>query len=263
MHKKVLTLIFIIIIFPITSWGAGSWSFDKEENIIYSVFETIDEAKWHTFIVCQVNPNQIYFEALIPFSDYKKYYTLNPKTKLEYKGMKLVRHDNFFWGKENDPVEIEIDGKGLNGFIRKNGHQVIYKGDKIKDIIEKLKKGKKLIIRKHFWNKHGEKSYPKFSLMGFTNTFSKINFKRDNGLHKEYPLSGLHCKKKGTRKVVWINTSHGSYALNGQAIEWVKSEKKTGKPLLGSDGKPMKIGRNHIPPDKLSDLIEEGLKLCD
>ncbi len=263
MHRKALIVTFMIIIFPIASWGAGNWSFDKEKNMVYSVFETIDEAKWHTFIVCQVNPNEIYFEALIPFSDYKKYYTLKLPTKLEYKGMNLVRHDNFFWGKENAPVEVEIDGEILDGFIRESGHQLVYKGDKIKNIIGKLKKGRKLIIRKHFWNKHGEKSYPKFSLMGFTNSFSKINSSRDKPLHQEYPHSGLHCKKRGTRKLVWINTSHGSYALNGQAIEWVKSVRKTGKPLLGSDGKPMKIGRNHIPPGKLSELIEAGLKLCD
>ncbi|MGK7344952.1 MAG: hypothetical protein ACNS63_04005 [Candidatus Nitrospinota bacterium M3_3B_026] len=263
MNRNVLILIFIMIISPIASWGAGNWSFDKEKNMIYSVFETIDDFEWHVFIVCKVTPNQIYFEALIPFSEYKKYYTFKLQTKLKYNGMNLVRHDNFFWGKENTPVEIEIDGKGLDGFIRKSGHQVIYKGDKIKNVIGKLKKGRTLIIRKHFWNKHGEKSYPKFSLMGFTNSLSKINFDKGSGLYKEYPLSGLHCKKRETRKLVWIDTSHGSYALNGQAIEWVKSLKKTGKPLLDSDGKPMKIGRNHIPPNKLSDLIEEGLKLCD
>ena len=263
MLKKILILIFLLIIMPFTSWGSGNWTFDKEKNVIYSIFETIDETKWHTFLVCQVNPNEIVFEALIPFSDYKKYYTFNLQTQLEYKGMKLVRHDNFFWGKENSPVEVEIDGKKIDGFILLSGYQVIYKDDKIRNVIKKLKKGRTLKIDKHFWDNHGKKRYPRFSLIGFTNSFSKINLDRNDNLSKKYPLSGLHCKKRGARKIVWINTPHGSYALNGQAIEWVRSVKRTGSPLLGSDGKPMKIGRNHIPPEKLSNLIEEGLKLCD
>lgn len=249
---------------PLTSWGIENWTYDEEKNMIYSIFETIDDQEWHAFIVFKVDPNEIIFEALIPFSDYKKYFTFKLQTQLEYKGMNLVRHDTFFWGKDNSPVEVEIDGEIIDGFIRVSGHQVIYyKGNSRKEVVKKLKKGKMLRIGKHFWDNHGNKRYPIFTLMGFTNSFSKINVNRHSNLHKDYPFSGLHCKKKGTEKIVWINTSHGSYALNGHAIEWVRSVKMTGRPLLGSDGKPMKIGRNHIPPNKLSILIDEGLKLCN
>ena len=63
--------------------------------------------------------------------------------------------------------------------------------------------------------------------------------------------------------MVWINTGHGSYALNGQAITWAKSNEAAGYPIIGTDGKPMKIGRDHIPADLLHSLIQEGLKLCN
>lgn len=262
MNKKILTLFFLLIIIPSLSWGNGNWSFDNEKNITYSIFETIDAAQWHTFIVCQVNPSEIIFEALIPFSEYKKHYTFKLPTQLKYKGMNLVRHDTFFWGEEKSPVEVSIDSKKINGFVRISGYQVSYKGDRINNVIKKLKKANILKIGKHFWDNNNKKRYPEFSLIGFTNSFAKINLNKDSNLHKTYSLSGLRCKKRGARKIIWINTSHGSYALNGQAIEWVQSVERTGSPLLGSDGKPMKIGRNHIPPNKLSKLIEEGLKLC-
>lgn len=158
---------------------------------------------------------------------------------------------------------IEIDGEKIAGFIRYSGYQVVYKGGKIKTVIEKLKKGKILKICKHFWDDNGEKRYPKFSLIGFTNSFSKTDFYNDKKFCKEFPLSGLRCKKKGSRRIVWINTSHGSYALNGQAITWVESAKRNGTPIIGSDGKAMKIGRDYMPTNKLSALINEGLKKCD
>ena len=100
-------------------------------------------------------------------------------------------------------------------------------------------------------------------MVGFTNSFSKTDLYEDKKLCIEFPLSGLRCKKRGSEKIVWINTLHGSYALNGQAIAWVELAKKNGVPILGSDGKPIKIGRDYIPASKLSDLINEGLKKCD
>jgi len=211
-------------------------------------------------------PDPIYhiiISLFVCFSDYKKYFSLNLESKLKYKGYDLVRHDTFFWGQDNSPVKIKIDKDDIDGFIRVNGYQVIYKNNNRKEVIEKLKKGNVLKIDKHFWNNDGKKEYPNFSLIGFTNSLSKLTINGHNNSQKDYPVSGLHCKKRGPKKIVWINTSHGSYALNGQAIDWVKSVKMSGSPLLGSDGKPMKIGRNHMSPNKLTALIKEGLRLCD
>lgn len=69
----------------------------------------------------------------------------------------------------------------------------------------------------------------------------------------------IYCKDIGSgRKRVWLNTSNGSYALNGPAIEWVRS---TG--VQGSDGKKFKLGRDHFSSSLTSRLIKEGLENCD
>jgi hypothetical protein len=240
-----------------------NWNIDNENNSIYSVFETIDQAKWNTFVVCQVSSNDISFNALVPYSEYKEYYTLNPPVKLQYKGYDLVKHDSFFWGKKGSSVMIDIDGVEFGGFTRKNSHQITYTGSQSSQIIKNLKKGNKLKLDKHFWNEEGSKSYPIFSLIGFTKEYSMLNKNKHNKVTKQYPTSGLRCKTQGKRKIVWINTSHGSYALNGPAIDWAKSNKDMGNPILGSDGKPMKIGRDHIPSDKLHSLIYKGLDKCN
>lgn len=80
--------------------------------------------------------------------------------------------------------------------------------------------------------------------------------------NKEFDPLNLKCKKSGQKKSVWINTSHGTYALNGQATTWFNRTKELDVPLLGTDGKEWKIGRDHIDPSDLQDLIKEGLKLC-
>ena len=52
---------------------------------------------------------------------------------------------------------------------------------------------------------------------------------------EEFDPAGLMCKQNGPRKAVWINTSHGTYALNGQAMSWFNETKKIGAPLLGTE----------------------------
>jgi hypothetical protein len=80
---------------------------------------------------------------------------------------------------------------------------------------------------------------------------------------KKFDPSGLMCKENGARKSVWINTSHGTYALNGQAMTWFNNTKKMGVPLLGTDGKEWKTGRDHVDPSTLHSLIKKGLKKCN
>ena len=263
MFIRLLTLFFVLSLLPMNLHADSNWNIDNDETSVYSVFETIDQAKWNTFVVCQVSSNDISFNALVPYSEYKKYYTLNPPVKLQYKGYDLVKHDSFFWGKKGSSVKIDIDGVEFGGFTRKNSHQITYTGSQFNQIIKNLRKGNKLKLDKHFWNEEGNKSYPKFSLIGFTKSYSMINKNKLIKVTKQYSTSGLRCKTQGKRKMVWINTSHGSYALNGPAIDWVKSNEDMGKPILGSDEKPMKIGRDYIPSDKLHNLIDKGLKICD
>lgn len=70
----------------------------------------------------------------------------------------------------------------------------------------------------------------------------------------------LYCKDLGGgRKAVWMNGADGTYALNGQAMDW-----SARNDLLGADGAPWKIGRDHSNnPTGLGQLIQQGLTLCD
>ena len=70
----------------------------------------------------------------------------------------------------------------------------------------------------------------------------------------------LYCKELGNgRKAVWLNGTSATYALNGQAMTWVKNAG-----LIGVDGGPAKMGRDHSTNyDGLNKLIKDGLKLCD
>ncbi|MCH7929615.1 MAG: hypothetical protein IIA01_03830 [Proteobacteria bacterium] len=70
----------------------------------------------------------------------------------------------------------------------------------------------------------------------------------------------LYCKNiGGGRKAVWLNTGDGTYALNGQAMSWSQ-----GADLIGTDGGPWKIGRDHSKNfTGLHELIQAGLELCD
>ncbi len=78
----------------------------------------------------------------------------------------------------------------------------------------------------------------------------------------QFDSKDVRCKKIGSRTRVWMNTSHGSYALNGTAISWVNKAKKDGFPLIGADGKEFKIARDYIAPIKLQKLIKIGLTKC-
>lgn len=74
----------------------------------------------------------------------------------------------------------------------------------------------------------------------------------------------IHCRNMGNgRKAVWINSRQGTFALNGQAISWVQDAEAMGTPIVGSDGQPAKLGRDHLPTSLVGDLITRGLEECD
>ncbi|MHA1539224.1 MAG: hypothetical protein ACTSXQ_01970 [Alphaproteobacteria bacterium] len=130
-----------------------------------------------------------------------------------------------------------------------------------------LKKGNKITLDKHYFKKHKKaykKFYPSFSLVGFSKAYDKYiaGNKQSKAVVKKFDPEWVRCKKNGKRVAVWINTDHGTYALNGTAISWFQKTKKIGKPLVGSDGKDWKIGRNDIDPSLNSSLIDVGLKKC-
>jgi hypothetical protein len=88
----------------------------------------------------------------------------------------------------------------------------------------------------------------------------KINFKKTTARKKL--VGDLTCNKAGAKKIILLNTNHGSYALNGAAIDWVESNEKQNTSITGSDGGKVKYARDFGTPDEVYNLIQEGLKLC-
>ncbi len=131
-------------------------------------------------------------------------------------------------------------------------------------MIKAFKAGNFVILNKHYWHPKG-KRYPSFSLNGFTKAYTKYieGNEQSEFVVKDFDPAGLRCKKNGPRKIVWINTSHGTYALNGHAITWLKRNKSNGSSLLGTDGKEWKMGRDYIDHSKMNLLIQQGLKKCN
>ena len=168
-----IILFCIILIIPVNSWCSEKWNYDDKNNTVYSIYQTIDDKLWSVYLILQVTKNRIIFKATIPFSEYSKYFTFQRPTILHYNDIKLVRHETFFWGKDNEPVVVEIDQEKLTGFSRINGYEIIYTGDSTDKIINKLKKGNTLKINKHYWSQKSKKSIRNFLWLAFLKHIQK------------------------------------------------------------------------------------------
>lgn len=266
MNKIIFPICFslVMLAFIPPNDAQANWEFDSSRNSIISIYKSEDSYGWHAYIIAEVTNSSAKFTALVSSKEYRKIFTNNPNAYIQLNGTKLVPHETFFWGKTGDAVPIEIDRTSVIGFkkAKHNDYQILFNGN-YDALIEKLKKGHTLTIRKHFFKKNGQKAYPTFSLIGFTKNYSTAVDKLTNTPSKTFPISGLMCKQNGMRKRVWINTSHGSYALNGSAISWVQTAKTSGYELIGSDGNPFKIGRDYISSPLLTKLISTGLQHCN
>ena len=95
-----------------------------------------------------------------------------------------------------------------------------------------------------------------------TRGYKKIVKATDYSNNWPFPLDSggtLYCKNiDSRRKAVWLNGTHATYALNGQAMSWMGKHD-----FVGVGGKPTKIGRDNSKNFKgLSGLISDGLVLC-
>lgn len=81
--------------------ASSEWEYNKRDNYIYSIYKSVDDQKWSVFVVPKLTKKGMVIEALIPLSEYKKYFTFDLEPCLLYNGKRLVKHDIFFWGKKN------------------------------------------------------------------------------------------------------------------------------------------------------------------
>lgn len=262
--KYLATLIICLTSFSSSSYA--NWHYDETSRSIYSVYETKDKIYGDVYVIARIVGNEVSFTATVPFSTYRKTFTLTPPIILNYKNKKLVRHDSFFWGGKSDKESIKVDSVVFNSFHKSsdNAYQILSNKETYFKLIESFKNGDKVTLSKHYWDQNNKKSYPSFSLIGFTKLYNKHiqNDKNSIATINEFVPKNVFCEINGKRRAVWINTSHGTYALNGTAIDWFHKTKSTGSPLIGSDGNEWKIGKDYIDTFILSELIQVGLKKC-
>lgn len=261
MGNIILTLCLLLL----SCQAYAKWEYDQSDKSIYTIHKAKDIAGWDVYVILKVAGDKISFSATVPYSKYKTIFTFNPPTLLNYRGFKLVRHDTFFWGKRENPEKIIIDGEVFQDFHRSrhSDYQIFNNDEVYSKLIKAFKAGKSLVLDKHYMQSK-VKRYPLFSLMGFTSAYKEY-IEGNNPSKtpiKEFNPADLMCKQNGSRKSVWINTSHGTYALNGHAMSWFKGSKALGVPLLGTDGKEWKMGRDYIDPSRLNNLIQQGLNKC-
>lgn len=257
----------ILCLISFNSNAFANWDYDESSKSIYSVYIIKDDDVWNSHIIVRVMGDEISFIATVPFSEYQEVFTKNLPTILNYQGKKLVGYDTFFWGEKGRPESIKIDGESFDDFYKSNNneYQILNSKNSYSKLIESFQNGNKIILDKHYWKKNSQKAYPSFSLIGFTRAYNKYieGNKQSKAAIKEFDPGGVRCKRNGKRIAVWINTDHGTYALNGTAMTWFNKTKEIGYPLIGSDGKDWKMGIDHIDTSIISTLIQSGLKKCD
>jgi hypothetical protein len=139
---------------------------------IYTVYKTEDAAGSDVYVILTVTGDEVLFSATVPVSQYKSIFTFSPAPVLNYEGVKLVKHETFFWGEHGRPEAIKIDGETFPEFHKSTNseYQIVNNAGSYAKLIEAFKAGNSAVLDKHYWGRK-KKGYPSFSLVGFTKAY--------------------------------------------------------------------------------------------
>jgi hypothetical protein len=255
--------IFLAISTPL-AFSSTKWEYNKNDNYIYSIKTIKDVKGWKNYIILKITSNSIQFVSTVKRSEYNKTFTLNPPRFLRYKKEELIKFDSFFWGEKGEKVKVYVGfGDSLDFKLHNKGNEIIHNVSDYDEVIKRFKEEESVKLNKHYFKKGGEKAYPIFDLKGFKKAFKRLNKKIASKKERSFTTQSIYCNDlKNGKKEVWINESHGTYALNGPAIEKVNRANSLGSPLVGQDGKDWKMGRDYIPSQQLNNLIKIGIIKC-
>jgi hypothetical protein len=213
-------------------------------------------------VLLELYSDKIVFTALISRRKFEEVMVLKPPTYFSYEGSDYVRNDGLlFWGQKGRPESVSVDGKPFNGFVLVNGSQISAEGDVARTVLAAMRSGSRLKLEKHYWNNKNEKAFPSFDLRSVRYELDKLGTSSASTFMVSE--SQTRCRQEGSRKIVWIETAKGAFALNGQAIDLVGKSAATGRPWLDSEGRPMQLGRDVLGPQVTTALIEAGLRKCN
>lgn len=213
-------------------------------------------------VLLELYSDKIVFTALISRGKFEEVMALKPPTYFSYQGADYVRNNGLlFWGEKGRPESVSVDGKPFDGFVLVNNSQISAEGDAARNVLDAMRSGSRVKLEKHYWNSNNEKAFPIFDLdsvhdgLGKLGPSSASTFTVNEGQTR--------CRQEGPRKIVWIETAKGTFALNGQAMDVVEKSAASGSPWLDSGGRPLQVGRDVLGPEVARALIEAGLRKCN
>jgi len=222
------------------------------------VYET---SKRDEIVLLELYNDRITFTALISRRKFEEVMALKPPAYFNYQGFEYVRNDGMlFWGEIGKAESVSVDGRAFAGFALANQSQISAEGDEARAVLGAARSGDRLKLEKHYWDEEGQKGFPSFSLASIRDDLPHLSaFTASSFTVSE---SETRCRKEGLRKIVWIETAAGSFALNGQAMTLIETRSDEGTPWLGSDGRPVRIGRDVLGVEVTGQLIQAGLRKC-
>ena len=218
--------------------------------------------KREEIVLLELYSDKIMFTALISRRMFEEVMALKPPTYFRYGGLEYVKNDGMlFWGAVGKAESVSVDGKVFKGFVLVNKSQISAEGEATRMVLEALRSGNHLKLEKHYWGRDKQKGFPIFDLTPIRDNLPKLNASSASSF--TVSDSETQCRQDGPRKIVWVETSKGSFALNGQALDFVKSRRNAGNPWLDLDGRPVRVGRDLLGVDVTAPLIEAGLLRCE
>ncbi len=212
-------------------------------------------------VLLELYNDKVVFTALVSRRKFEEVMVLKPPTYFSYEGSDYVRNDGLlFWGKVGKPESVSVDGAQFHGFALANDSQISAEGEAARTALEAMKSRSRLKLEKHYWNSKNEKAFPSFDLAPVRDKVSTLS----SSSASTFSVSekDARCRQEGPRKIVWLESSEGSYALNGQATDLVEKSAASGTPWRDARGRPLHVGRDVLGVQVTTALIEAGLRKC-
>lgn len=241
----------------------GELAQDRQYKIQVSVGDALnavhDASKRDEIVLLELYDDKIAFTALISRRKYEEVMKLKPPTYFKHEGLEYVQNDLLFWGETGKAEQVTVDGEVFEGFSLASGKtQIVSEGSQVRNVVTAMMSGDKLRLEKHYWNDANEKDFPVFDIGAIRDGLSELSASSESDFTVRE--SEVRCKSYGKRKVVWLDNPAGVFALNGPAIELLKSGSSDVPWEHG--GRPVQIGRNVFGTDITGALIQADMQKC-
>ena len=243
------------------SQGRG-WVYDVSQRVIYRHY-SLSQPGWPKVKALLVVGNDaVRLIGLVPKFLYEKTYKEKTKSFLKLGKIPYAQHPEFLADVEEVTLTTSIDKKEGPKLEIINDFTAMVSPESYADMIEIMTDGAYFTVTTPFTNARGKKVKLFYDLTGFSKAYEELLAKHPLA-GKKFVLADVKCRNSGGKKIVWMDTKHGSYVLNDHGESWLENSVASGAAILGVDGKNIKYGKKHIDdPKRLKELLSRGLKKC-